>query len=285
MAIVTAGCVVPAANGSATPSATESAPTTAASASATPNAPAGTSATPEPAPVPSQPLAFEAPDDILPPASVVVVVVDALQVRAGPSLSAEVVGTYPAGSMFTVFYVLGPVAADGLDWYRLLTAGDAVLWAAAGSGADSYLEVVPAECPAADPDLATLISMLNDWDRLACFGDRPLTLEGTYGCPGTCGPMIAGEFQPTWLTFPFTNHQLMVDYPASPEYLEMRVSPDSELEIQPRGRSSASPDTSATRHPRAAACPSSTTTGRDWRLTPGPPSSSAANASWSTRSR
>jgi hypothetical protein len=165
----------------------------------------------------------------------VVVVVDALQVRAGPGLSAEVVGTYPAGSMFTVFFVFGPVSADGLDWYRLATAGDSVLWAAAGSGADRYLEVVPPECPAGEPDLATLISMLNDWDRLACFGDRPLTVEGTYGCRDGCGGSHPGDFAPTWLAYPPIFKPLWLDYLRSADYLAMQVPPDTGVELPAEG--------------------------------------------------
>ena len=171
-------------------------------------------------------VAFEAPDDILPPASIVVVSVDTLQIRAEPGLAAAVVGTASEGDRFYVLYVFGPVVADGLAWYRLTTAGDSVLWAAAGSGDDRYLEIVPPDCPAADPDLATLTDMLNDWDRLACFGDRQLTIEGTYGCPGGCGGTTAGDFDPGWLAFPTTFHFLWVDHPADPRSLELHFSPD-----------------------------------------------------------
>lgn len=234
--MITAGCAVPAVQVSQDSSSTESAPSAIASASPTPSAPtATTSPSIQPTPALAPALAFEAPDDTLPPASIVVVVVDVLQLRGGPGLSAAVVGTAPRGTHFYLLHVFGPVLADGLDWYRLTTAGDSVLWAAAGSGADRYLEVVPPECPAGEPDLATLVSMLNDWDRLSCFGDRSLTVEGTYGCPGMCGPMIAGDFQPTWLTFPFSDHQLMLDYPSSPEYLEMRVPPEALPDVPVEG--------------------------------------------------
>ncbi len=39
-------------------------------------------------------------------------------------------------------------------------------------------------------------------ERLACFGDRALTFEGTYGCGGGCGGTTAGDFAPKWLAFP-----------------------------------------------------------------------------------
>jgi hypothetical protein len=190
-------------------------------------------ATTEPSATPVT-LAFEPPDDILPPNSIVMVVVDELQLRGGPGLDAGVVGAARAGSRFFVLDVFGPVVADGLDWYRLTTAGDSVLWAAAGSGADRFLEVVPPDCPA-EPALANLINMLNEWDRLACFGDHPLTFDGTYGCPIGCGGTTPGVFEPMWLAFPSSLHLLGLEFPTSPGYLEMRVAPDSELEIPMEG--------------------------------------------------
>jgi hypothetical protein len=231
-AAVLAACAAPPAAVSQAPSNTPMA-TAMASASATampaPSATAEPSATPAPAP------AFEAPDDILPPWSTVVVVVDALQLRTDPGLSASVAGTASAGAAYQVSgYEFGPVVVDGLDWYRLLTAGDAVIWAAAGSGADRYLEVLPADCGEPVIDLAALTRM-TEWDRLACFGDRSLTIEGTYGCGQGCGGYYVGQYEPTWLAYPPIYKLLWLDYPTSQAFLEMRISPDSELQIPAEG--------------------------------------------------
>ena len=150
-------------------------------------------------------LAFEAPDGILPPGSIVTVVVDQLQLRDEPGLAGAVQGTAYRGERFSVAGWFGPVVRDGLDWYRLgpATVGDIDAWAAAGSGADRYLEVVPPSCPSGDPDLATLINMASDWDRLACFGDRSLSFDATFGC-GPCDGVIPGEFEPFWLAYPLS---------------------------------------------------------------------------------
>ena len=149
------------------------------------------------------PLAFEAPDGILPPNSIIAVVADGLQLRSEPGLAAPVTGLASTGDQFQVQGWFGPVERDGLDWYRLgsSTVGDLDEWAAAGSGADQYLELVPPDCPVGDPDLATVINMGSDWDRLACFGDRSLTFEGTFGC-GVCDGTMAGDFEPFWLAHP-----------------------------------------------------------------------------------
>lgn len=95
------GCTAPTAQDSQDPTA---APTVTASASASASAEPTPSVTLEPSPTPVPTLAFEAPDDILPPASIVVVAVDTLQLRGAPGLSAAVVGTASAGERF---YVLG----------------------------------------------------------------------------------------------------------------------------------------------------------------------------------
>jgi len=224
-ALVCIACTAPAAQESQAPSDTAA---TTASASASATAIPTPSATSEPSATPAPTPAFETPDDILPPNSIVAVIVDELQLRGGPGLSHAVVGTASAGERFFVFDVFGPVVADGLDWYRLTTAGDSVLWAASGSGADRFLEVVPPDCPAAEPDLATLINMLNEWDRLACFGDRSLTLEGTFGC-GICDSAIPGVYEPFWLASPLGASFLWADFQAGVGPLPVRAPPDFEL--------------------------------------------------------
>ncbi len=218
------GCAAPVAEApSATAAATSSAR---ASASEAP-----TSAEPTPTASSAPTLAFEPPDGILPPNSIVRVVVDTLQLRTEPGLGAPVEGTALKGDQFSVAGWSGPVRRDGLDWYRLgpATVGDLDAWAAAGSGADSYLEVVRPECPVVDPDLSMLISM-GSWDRLACFDDRSLTLEGTFGC-GVCDGVYPGEFTPAWLAHPIAGNFLWAEFQAEAGPLVIHVPPDSGVEI------------------------------------------------------
>lgn len=175
-------------------------------------------------------MGFRAPEGILPPNSIVVVVVDALQLRAGPSIGAAVTGLAVAGDQFKVAGYFGPVEDDGLDWYRLgpATDGDIDEWAAVGSGADRYLEVVPPSCPPGDPDSATLSNMASEWDRLACFGDRSLSLEGTFGC-GYCDGTMAGDFAPFWLAWPMGGQFLWADFQAGVGPLVVRGPPELAL--------------------------------------------------------
>ena len=203
------------------------------SASVSPSAPPTDEPRPSPTPAePSgttQPLAFGAPDGILPPGSRVEVVVDALQLRAEPGLGATVVGTASAGEEFLVVWVNGPVAVDGMGWYRLATPTiEAILWAAAGSGPDHYLELLPPRCEGGEPDVAALVR-ITDWERLACFGDRPLTITGTYGCP-VCGSYIPGSYEPLWLAHPSNLNYLGWPDGAA---LTLHFKPDRGLEVPP----------------------------------------------------
>jgi len=177
-------------------------------------------------------LAFEAPDGFLPPNSIVTVVVDQLQLRDEPGLGAPIEGTASKGDRFSVAGWFGPVTRDGLDWYRLgpATVGDLDAWAAAGSGADRYLELVRPNCPSGNPDLATLINMDSEWDRLACLGDRSFSLEGTFGC-GICDGVLPGDFSPSWLTYPISASFLWADFQAGVGPLVVQADPDSGVEL------------------------------------------------------
>ena len=239
VAIVAAivGCAAPAAQESLASADTSAAPSVTASPSGAPEATAPSpTATSEPTASPAGSLAFEAPEDILPPWAFVEVAVDNLQLRARPGLSAPVVGTAPAGQRYQIFDEFGPVVVDGLDWYRLPTMGEAVIWAAAGSGADRYLELVPPVCPPDADLLLASVVLMTQWEHLACFGDRSLTFEGTHGCAG-CGGTTAGDFEPGWLAFPMNFDLLWSDYGAQSGGLplEMRIAPDSGLERPPHG--------------------------------------------------
>jgi hypothetical protein len=45
------------------------------------------------------------------------------------------------------------------------------------------------------------LTKLSGWERLACFGDRPLTVVGTWGCP-YCDGTTGGTYEPMWLANP-----------------------------------------------------------------------------------
>jgi hypothetical protein len=49
-----------------------------------------------------------------------------LNLRAEPSLAAEIVGTLPSGAAETI--VAGPAAADGIAWYQVTTADGLSGW-------------------------------------------------------------------------------------------------------------------------------------------------------------
>jgi hypothetical protein len=225
-----AGCAAPGAQVSQILSSSEAGTP---SASATPTAPPPTS---QPSATPLPTLAFEPPADILPPFSVTAVAVDALRIREQPRLSAPMVATAGKGELVYLNSYGGRVAADGLDWYPVgFAAGYRAWpksppgsslngWAAVGSGDQSYLELVAPRCPAGGPDLAALLGM-GAWERLACFGDRPLTVEGTYGCGG-CGGTTGGDFAPQWLAFPGIGFMLRVDWQDTSGVVQLRVAPD-----------------------------------------------------------
>lgn len=198
VAVIAAGCVAPAAQMSQSASPTLAAPTPAASARATSSAAPTPSPTPEPTATPAPTPAIEAPDGILPPESRAVVLVEALHLRAGDGIAEDVVATLSAGTLVVLDW-RGPVEEDGLTWYYV-SAGDQGGFAAAGSGGDHYLELASPRCTEPDPDLTALVS-ITAWEQLACYGDRSLTLVGTYGC-AVCGSYLPGTYEPGWLAYP-----------------------------------------------------------------------------------
>jgi hypothetical protein len=144
-------------------------------------------------------------DGILPPDSLALVMVDGLRVRETPSLTGRIMATFPAGTRVTVPgnpSFLGPVSADGHDWYVIVHRADEddptteiLGYAAAGDAATPFLATLKARC-----DRAALIT-LTGYEQLACLGDGPVTIEGIYGCGG-CGGFAPGTFEPGWLANP-----------------------------------------------------------------------------------
>lgn len=222
-ALMCIGCTAPAALESQSPSDT---PAVSASPSASATAVPPPSATSNPSATPAPAIAFEAPNGILPPESRAVVVVDALQLRAGPGLSESVIATLSATTVVELDWT-GPATVDGLDWY-LLSSGDQNGFAVAESGGDRYLELAPPRCVEPEADLAALTN-ITAWERLACFGDRSMTVVGTYGCP-VCGSYLPGTYSPEWLA-PGRLSYLTSSQDARP--LVLHFAPDSGLQAPP----------------------------------------------------
>jgi hypothetical protein len=191
------------------------------SASAVSSPSAGATPRSEPSATPVPTPGFEVPAGILPPDSRAVVALDGLRVRERPGLNATVVDTLPADTQVEVGG-FGPTVADGFDWYQVVYDDHRAGYAAAGSGADHYLELLPPRCIAGEPDLAALVRMTG-WEQLACFGDRSLTVTGTYGCP-VCGLEIPGSFEPRWLAGPNLN------YLAFPDPFTLHFGPEAGLD-------------------------------------------------------
>lgn len=198
------------------------------SASAVSSPSVGATPTSEPTATPAPTPGFEAPAGILPPNSRAVVVVDALQVREQPGLNAAVVDTLPAGTVveLAIGYI-DPEAVDGIDWYHVHYSSDLFGSVAGGVGGDRYLELLPARCEDGDPDLAALMN-LTAWERLACFGDRSITVTSTYGCP-VCGiPYPRGGYEPAWLANPDT-----LAYFGWPDAITLHLRPEAGLIFPP----------------------------------------------------
>jgi hypothetical protein len=205
------------------------------SASALPSPSAEVTPTPEPTATAEPTPGFEAPAGILPPNSLAVVVVDALHVRSEPRLDADVLATLPADTVVELSLGwIGPTAVDGIDWYAVVYYGDFGGYVAAGADGDRYLELAPPRCEEGEPDLAAVV-LITEWERLACFGDRSLTVTGTYGCV-PCGIAYPrGGYEPHWLASPDNLNYLGSGrvFDLGPAELILHFSPESGLDVPP----------------------------------------------------
>ena len=160
--------------------------------------------------------------DPLPPGSAVTVVVNELNLRAGPCTAAATVATFQEGRVFLIRDTpYGPVKADGYSWYQVLLAPNSYPpgaqlpplpdnpipygidtlggWIAVDDGELPYVAPIAPRCPTT-VDLENVAGMLPA-ERLACF-DGPIVVEGTYGCGG-CGGTGGPDATPRWLAETF----------------------------------------------------------------------------------
>jgi len=234
-ALVMAGCAAPGAQVSqGLPSGSGGDAPSASATSPTPTPTSSPASQPTATPPPA--LAFEAPAGVLPPDSLAIVTGDDLRVRETPGLSGRVVATVEAGQVLWTGAGGGAVV-DGLRWYLTYFApghrdwpqypeAPQSGWVAAGAGDQRYLELMPPRCPEADPDLAAL-TKLTGWERLACFGDRPLTVTGTWGCP-LCDGTTGGTHEPAWLANPLQYSVLWAKFGVG-NLFGLHFAPDSGL--------------------------------------------------------
>jgi len=213
------------------------------------------SAMPSPAPSPSAlPTTTPVPShgvgtlDVLPPGAAVQVIVSELNLRRKPSTSAKRITTLRRGQILVVSpsddisFGWGPVRANGYTWYPVIgiaSSSPGALdplpaypipigaepmagWVAADNGSRSYLAMVPPRCPTTI-DLVNVEGMLPA-ERLACFGG-PITLTGTFGCPG-CGGAIVGTYKPGWLATPVEFDFLSVNPAERVGPLAIRFAPN-----------------------------------------------------------
>ena len=159
------------------------------------------------------------PDGVLPPGGVVVVTADTLRLREQATVDSPQRRVLGRGDLLVVgptflYPAFGPAEADGFTWYpvavltvdELPAPGGAPLaredagWVAVGDGQSEWLELLDPRCTDDGPTLQHLGS-LTEWERLACYSDRQVTVEGVLGCGG-CGGTIGGTFSPEWLAYP-----------------------------------------------------------------------------------
>jgi len=143
----------------------------------------------------------------LPPGSEARVVVDGLRLRSEPGVGSPVLRTLPQDA---VVYLAGPPflrIVDGSEWRLVMyapgfeewpqrPANVEEGWVATGDADGPYLALEPISCPAGEIDVQTLGGM-TDWARLACLGNRVLSLEDTVQNGGRQTWLGSGE--PAWL--------------------------------------------------------------------------------------
>jgi len=236
VAIVLAGCSSGSPAESAAPSSSAVASASASASTSAPPPSIGESVAPSFGPPgPVETIARSTTDGILPPGSLGIAMVDNLRIRDTPSLSGKILIALDKWSRLDVGSnptSLGPVSADGYDWYPVLYqsyTGETFGWAAAGDPATPFLATLKPRCN--DPSGP----ILTEYEQLACLGSGPVTIEGTYGCGG-CGGFAAGTFEPSWLADPIGEVLVLRAKPGQGiGQIDMHVAPDAGIELPAEG--------------------------------------------------
>lgn len=246
---------------SATPSATvlatqSDAPSPSTDASPESLAPEPSAATPSAAPS-AEATAFARPSDVLPLGSEVRVTGDSLRIRQSPGVESPVSGVVNAGDVLYLTAAgdprLAPIPVDGFDWYPVTfipgysgwpvepaeSDGRVGGWIAARSASESFVELVDPQCPGSVTDLSSVVA-LTPYERVACFGDGSLTVEGTYGCPFCDSLTHPYTTEPTWLAEWTLHLNVLVptwgEYPPFPGSIVLATPPDvAPIGIEHRG--------------------------------------------------
>lgn len=188
------------------------------------------------------------------------VVVDRLNVRAEPSLSApilrEAIADCPPpcapllvgqATRYPELYLLdGPVQADGYDWYLAATTSEQALfpeyigWVAAGDESGPWLVLHEPDCPQPPIELNHLAySGISRWVAIACFSGQLLTVGGWYvALPADAEPPGECSAEPAWLVCGWGYHMLRpqpAGWYGDANNLQMKVDPASNVEMPPRG--------------------------------------------------
>lgn len=155
-------------------------------------------AVPTASPTPEPELAFTPPPGVLPWGAVVAADAE-LQLYERPADPSTPTLVAAVGERFTIF---GPLMIEGERWYELRSVDDPT-----GSGYAALdptgddVSIEPVTCPDTVTATATpgipLLASLSGWERLSCFGDTTLTLEGVE-ITGF-GGFRPGSWEPEWL--------------------------------------------------------------------------------------
>ena len=153
----------------------------------------------------------------------------ATEVHEAPNPASAVVGEFAAGDEVVVTAdfdaaritgpIFGPVTAAGLTWFPVYK-GIVQGWVGAASEADFTVVVVT--CPEAESIALPELAAMTPGERLACFGNTPITLTGPVAVSGI-GGTVSGSWEPRWLAGPIRTFIGLDDQ------MDLTVAPDVTL--------------------------------------------------------
>jgi hypothetical protein len=126
--------------------------------------------------------------------------------------------------------MFGPIEADGLTWYPI-AAPKPDSWTGWIAVEEADATVAQPDCPDGEAPTVSEIAALAPQERLVCFGDRPLALQGPVGL-SCLGGMAFGTWEPMWLAWPFTT---FIRGDTTADTLAVRPADGLELPEKPAG--------------------------------------------------